>query len=346
MPYQKDPRLLALRNNPKAYQNMYDQIAQVEGMYNQRRAEGMSREEALTTAYTGDELRQRKYGIEPGSTNYTVKTGDTVASVANNLNTTPDALLQTNPDVKKIQTGLVLNAPSPFENRRNSVNRMVTATPATPGSEAFRVGQSTSQAYAPTAPINNQVDPRTGLTRGVGAPASAFATKPTTLAGLYQDRQTSLNGLYQQIQSGATTDAFDRRNPVTQQPGQTIQPRQSASNLGKTSQPSHQTESRYVEDLFARTQSGYTPNQGELNYLLATNRISASPYANTPTPAYVKGAIKNTYQIPWQVKKGGRGGGSGGGGYEGRPAKYSYQDNNQPAFSGGGGFRGLVNWRI
>jgi hypothetical protein len=97
--------------------------------------------------------------------------------------------------------------------------------------------------------------------------------------------------------------------------------------------------------MFARTANGYTPNQGELNYLLATNRISASPYAQTPTPAYVKGAIKETYQIPWKVGKKG-GGGGGGGGRNQTPSKYSYQDNNLPAFSGGGGFRGLVNWRI
>lgn len=311
---------LAQGMNPKqARQSLNQDLAEVNALYQTKLASGMSVGQAATSQ-AGDKALAQAIGIKTptsfGNT-YTIKDGQNINTAASALNTTPEALLAANPDVAKIQTGLVINTPV-----AHGLPTPQTSAPSTAGFNNPHPVRVTSPAASPIY---------TGTAGYSAAFNQARATDPTNINFNPQaTQQSNPNSPF------ANSPGFNPYATPEQFYGAPTGGGAPTSLPPKKSLPSHQTESRYVEDLFARTESGYTPNQGELKYLLDTNRISASLYSATP-------AVNGGY-TPAYARKKGRGG-SGGGGGGGRGGGGGYKQS-EPAFSAGTGFRGLVNWRI
>ena len=80
-------------------ENYKAQVAEAQALYEQKLAQGFTPAQAATSQSLP----------VPQPRNYTVSDGDTITSISQQLNTTPDALLAANPQVKKLQTGLVIN---------------------------------------------------------------------------------------------------------------------------------------------------------------------------------------------------------------------------------------------
>jgi LysM repeat protein len=291
---------------------------------------------------------------QAATTPYTVTDSDTLESVASANGVDVTNVLAANPDMKNLQTGMVINVPGSEAWRAQGYGGMSPGSAAPiPGSEAWR-----AQGYG-------------GMSGGIGLPSNAALGGMTNnpqgnnpfnvnQPGAFGSNQPGANGL--QVtqpapQGGGFLDwikGLGQGVPVggTPSPYQTYKPPSNlawSQNLAaeaiqattpktNTSTPppgffqsQYQYMSRNLYHQQIRTKvdtAGYMPTPGELNIL--------------ETMGFIK-KDKTSVGGGGYGRKRGRGGGGGGGGKNlggggGVP--------REPAFSGGSGFGGLVNWRI
>jgi LysM repeat protein len=279
--------------------NQFQQRRQVNQLYAQRLTQGMTPGQAATTPYT-------------------VTDSDTLESVASANGVDVTNVLAANPDMKNLQTGMVINVP---------------------GSEAWR-----AQGYGGMSP---------GPIGGVGLPSNA------ALGGTTNNPQGSNPFAMNQIgvfSNNNTQNSFNQNTFANQEkgyntfptpygptppPGYVAPPNPTVNALTppktNTSTPpagfyqsQYQYMSRNLYHQQIRTKvdtAGYMPTPGELNIL--------------ETMGFIK-KDKTSSGGGYGGKRGRGGGGGGrktlGTGGGGVP--------REPAFSGGSGFGGLVNWRI
>lgn len=89
-------------------ENYRAQVQQVNELYKQKLAQGMTPAQAATS---------QGFSLIPNNrppSNYTVADGDTVSTIAQQFNMTPQQLLDANPEMTQLRTGMVINTPPLF----------------------------------------------------------------------------------------------------------------------------------------------------------------------------------------------------------------------------------------
>jgi hypothetical protein len=290
---------------------------------------------------TAEQIFAAQRGTQP----YTVTDTDTLESIASANGVDPTNVLDQNPELKNIQTGMVINVPRPGSDawRAQNVNQpgglglpsnaALGGTTTNPqGSNYFQSEKLTTTQDAFRAAYNFATPP--------GAPANFSAPKPTGQTWIQQAASMAGTG----AQSGfaptsyagsiaATAQAVQQNSfaPATSTP----QPPRPTVPRPPTGLPSTYPGGfrRWVGEEMAQINSpSYVPNEQTLKYLQQLGLIKKS----TPQQAYGGGG----YGYRRRGGGGGRrrtpafrGGGGGGG-------------QRLPAFGSGSGFNGLVNWRI
>lgn len=315
--------------------NYNQQVAQLEGLYR--------------GGATVEDVRAIR---ESWNTNtpYTVADTDTLSTIAQKNGTTETDILKANPDVNRIQTGMVINTPG-YGAGGLSGNQVVNGytSPALPGSESWRV----QNAYKPGLPAAAQVG---GLpsNAAIGASMGGLSTyregekqytpgvtpaprpAPTGFGTLSAPSifQPAVNAggiasINPRTQAGAPTNSL---SPTAQ----AARPSTPFNPTFRTKDDSYPTQLRAQIDLL-----NMTPSPTQLNYLMKLGLIKKNP-----APASFGGGGSFSY------KNSGRGGGGRGGGGGGKAPKTPLggmdyaKAERQPAFGNGAGFHGLVNWRI
>lgn len=358
------------REKAQRAQQLRQDYREVQALYQAKLAQGMSQAQAATSQVGDYELAQ-SLGINVPK-NYTVKAGDTIATISQNTGVNPQDILAANPDVTQIQTGMVLQTPPKKTAGFGGSSGYPTlpqgqpANPVTSAQGALNLGSvknnqtwlfqqhNNQNVMSASIPVTSQRPLRPGQRE-----ANALTPSQTHyIAPVFGNQQGGVNPLQPNVPS-LVGNQQSSVNPLYGPPKpSTVAQQTPLAQTNYRSLPSHQTESRYVEDLFTRTQMGYTPNQGEMNYLIATRRVS-------PT----KATGGNYFSADGRYRVGGGRGHAGGFGLPsyligsghagdyavGAPIKnikntptkpVAFQNNNLPAFSSGAGFGGLVNWRI
>lgn len=333
-------QLMRLQQN-----NYRAQLEQVNANYQAGLAQGLTPGQAATT------------WVLPNGKNsqYTIKDGDTLPTIAQNAGTTEADILAANPDMKSPQTGMIINTP-------------VQSSPPAPGSEAWRV-QNAVQPYRPAnAPT---------YIGGVGIPSNAAQGITGEALSTYREgmQAQALSNRNRSLQTNLTqgTPDFTMAEPPSAPRLALNNPLQSlfGPQYGQGSPLSPQTPTQpqapktptgprayaprgntvtLLDSITSQIgPDGRVPTQWELNQLISHGRVrptqqraaggggqfsigEAFPQGNPNYNAWKRGYIK----------KGGGGRGGNGGGVQPR---YT-QERSQPAFSSGAGFGGLVNWRI
>jgi LysM repeat protein len=294
--------------------NQFQQRRQVNQLYAQRLSQGMTPGQAATTPYT-------------------VTDSDTLESVASANGVDVTNVLAANPDMKNLQTGMVINVP---------------------GSEAWRAqgygGMSPSPVGGVGLPSNAALGGTTNNPQGNNAyaqrEADTFAALSANATAAQQQNKGNgfldwVKNLGKDIPIGGTPSPYQTYKPPSnstwsQQPAAAaIQATTPKTNTSAPPpgffQSQYQYMSRNLYHQQIRTKvdtAGYMPTPGELNIL--------------ETMGFIK-KDKTSVGGGGYSRKRGRGGGGGGGGKNlggggGVP--------REPAFAGGSGFGGLVNWRI
>lgn len=331
-------------------QNYQAQLQQVNANFQAALDQGLTAGQAATTWVlpTG------------GNSNYTVKDGDTLPAIAAATGSTPTDILNANPDMRAPQTGMVLNAP-PSSNYFNSEKGLNTpASPPLPGTEAWRT--QNVGGLPSNGPLGRTSTNRQGRNGFEGTNQSLANQRMNQYADVANTLSNSFQGLnaLRQNQMGAplngqtATQQFGGlRNLAgqgldalrTSQMGQTPQPTQNpmapaAVNPHKTSYAPRGNIVTLLDSITAQVgPNGRLPTDFELKQLVAHGRIR-------PAKQRATGGGGGGYSSYSSAR--GRGGGGGGGGgriVSGGQPRYN-TDDNLPAFSNGGGMRGLVNWRI
>lgn len=323
--------------------NYRAQLEQVNANYQAGLAQGLTPGQAATT------------WVLPNGKNsqYTIKDGDTLPSIAQNAGSTEADILAANPDMKSPQTGMIINTP-------------VQSSPPAPGSEAWRV-QNAVQPYRPAnAPT---------YIGGVGIPSNAAQGITGEALSTYREgmqaQALSNRNRSQQTNLNMGTPDFTLAPQVPTTPRPATNPLQSlfgpgygqGSPFGAPTQPAQPQTPKGPRAYAPRGNTvtlldsitsqigpdGRVPTQWELNQLISHGRVrpmqqnaAGGGGQFAPGEAFPEG---NPNYAAWKrgyIKKGGGGRGGNGGGVQPR---YT-QERSQPAFASGAGFGGLVNWRI
>lgn len=356
------------REKAQRARNLRQDYAEVQALYNYKLSQGMTQAQAATS----------QGSVMPGS--YTVKVGDTIATIAERTGISPQDILKANPDVNQLQTGMVLQYNKPVG------PTLPTGQPANPvtgqqgvlnpqavqGSEAWRIQQQNSglMSYKPvavTAPPVSAPQPQTPQTNYLEPGYKGFAP---------QNPGRNVTG-------GTPTPnpiqfSFHPQNPGRNMPGggnmsNPIFPANAGRNVmggGNMSLATNPGRNVIggVKTLVNSPPSTTTPlgtpakpplvilpeGPTEVQFVLRNlvNKIAGS---YVPTQAEIDQLRAHGLLAPvtppsynsngnYQIHRGGGGGGGGGGNKMPRPA--AFNNNNLPAFSTGSSFRGLVNWRV
>ena len=317
-------------------QNYKDQLAEVNANFQAGLDMGLTQAEAATTWVSG------------GSSQYVIKEGDNLSTIAKNTGSTPDAILTANPDMKTPQTGMVVNAPA--------------STPTQPQylGQGLSIGGTPSNAALGSTTTNPQ-----GVNRYAAANPAQLQAYGAAIGNAPNNTQVNLGNQGRNVMGGAVNSA-NPFLPTAPGAGRNVtggwNPEGTGGNAPYTPAAqspytpgtapvtatiSTQQESRQAQNIRQRTtQRGlvqimdrinspdYTPTERELNVLLHYKLINpASPQAN--------GGLGGNYSYGSMRRRGGSGGGGGNSG-----GRNYANSQNEPAFSSGGGMRGLINWRI
>lgn len=282
-------------------------MREVVNQYQQNLAAGMTPGQAATS--------QGNPTVAAPST-YTVTNTDNISTVANALNTNPTDLLNANPDITQIQTGMVINAPAYTAGEKNynpTLSNNASYTPpymqyANPQSKPVGNNFTGDLGYAPRT--QQQGGGMLGLDKPFYQPASGNYTNPP-----------SIN---------------NAPPPLPQQPTVTNKPPNWAG------QQSNIMLNNLLDKITAETGSldpklGRYPSDWEMKLLIENKRVVKVP--EPPVSPMNSGGYGYYGGSRWRGGKGGRGSGGGNGGRQA-------QQYSQPPFSTGAGFRGLVNWRL
>lgn len=342
------------RNNPQQ-DNMQAQMEQVNALFQMKLAEGMSPAQAVLSQ-PGDEDRKRRI-----NGTYTVKSGDDLNKISGETGVNPQDLLAQNPDVSQIQTGMVLQYQQPLgppkpagygTSVQNTPANPVTAqfgglTPNVQGSEAWRIAQQNSgsmsyasqpKTYGPPKPAgyNGNNQPANNPFANVGQNNNAFSNFGQTSGLLTQGGQPgALPGSEAWRVQNAQNAGASPNKPVSS--GGYVNGQNPYNGLGLD----------YQQQLVAERFMQQIKGQG----LIPTNDLTRFLEIN----GYIRPVTQPTTQSQnWgnngkrlaNPRKGGGGGGGSSIGGAGRTVNTGGYQTSVPAFSGGGGLRPLINWRI
>lgn len=290
-----------------------------------------------------------------------VADGDTLSSIAQTNGTTETDILNANPDLKNIRTGMVINAPG-SEQWRNQGYGQPPGGIGLPSNAAL--GQTTTNKRG-----ENPNDVMRG--RGYTPPQTPFNSGKNIIGNTLPQGQpfnptgSSMYNYAQQLrqqqsartfnQTGTSSTAYSPVNlsaprttnqyggavgqygpalpPGYQSPAlQTPRPVRGMPNYTQSSLAGLQA--YRITDLHDAIQAGKTPTPAQLDYLVKRGLIEEQ------APTYSGGGGGYRYKR----YGGGRGGGGYGGGSRGSGGGSSQP--RVPAFSTGSGMNGLINWRI
>jgi LysM repeat protein len=337
-------------------QNYQAQVNQVNANFQAGLDQGLTQAEAATTWVlpTG------------GNKQYTVKDGDTLPDIAKNTNSTVPDILNANPDMRAPQTGMVIKTPAfqaPTATGGGGVGLPSNAAlgGTTPNPQGFnRYAAATPaqlNAYGTGgAIINNQPAPNQFLEGRGNQAKSALAQSMQPLGDWWRGVAASANDdavarrmlkitnptLYKQRYGNMDPNATPVQGQgavPTGTPSSTNTPSLVGGLPGAAGISRQNLTASALRLMDKVSNPDYTPTPAEMQALLRHRLLKPNaPQANGGMNGnYSYGAMQNR-------KRGYGGGGRGGGGTQ--YAQRYNTDNNEPAFSGGGGFRGLVNWRI
>jgi LysM repeat protein len=319
-----------------AKRNQFQQKQQVNRLFAQKLAQGLSPAQAATSV--------------------TVADGQSLDSIATQNGTDVQSLLAANPDMTAPKTGMVLNLPRPgFAAAPQIAGGAFNPNP-TPGSEQWRAqgfggGLPSNAALGGTTnnPQGNnafqpgaQVNPWQGVTPGYNTqlkPNTSLASDRTNQFAGYQYQPPATKTPYPVYsQNIGNVPNIVGQGPYPLYANNIAMPASAPAikTAGTAFAPTFRTKDDYYPtELAARVNLlGLNPTQDQLNYLEKYGMIT-----KTPQPAYAGGGGYRG--------RGGRGHGGGGGGGKGKiPYGGQQQQDRLPAFSSGAGFNGLVNWRI
>jgi LysM repeat protein len=248
---------------------------------------------------------------------------DTLESLASSAGVDPTNILDANPELKNLQTGQVINVPRPGSPEWRDRGGIGLPSNAALGSTTNNP-QGVSMWAGTTPGYNQQQRPNTWQSNQTNiASGNPFANSqyrpPVATGSVYVPP-----GLSQQ-----------QRTQVPQSPQTPTTPPRPTVAQPPTGLPSTYPGGfrRWAGEEMAQINSpGYTPNAMTLKVLETAGLIQKS----TPAPSFGGGGFSRR-----------RGGGGGGGGRQPRlPGVAPTPQERLPAFSSGGGFNGLVNWRI
>lgn len=299
--------------------NLFQQKQQVNRLFAQRLSEGMTVAQAATTPYT-------------------VTNTDTLESIASTNGVDPTNILDKNPELKNIQTGMVINLPAP-------------------GSEAWRVqnaygggvGLPSNAALGATS-YNLQGTNyfQSEKQTGTYTPPNPFAQRE---ANTFASLSNNAFAASQQQTNRPPYPLYAQSVEAAQQPGQPRAPYPLyAANIQQpqtpTTSPTVSTPGRnrsfaprgnfgtFINSITAQVgPDGRMPTEFELQYLIEHGRVKP------PRTVTGGGGGLNS-----RGRGRGRRGGGGGGG--GRGGSGTIGQERLPAFSRGTGSFSLINWRI
>jgi LysM repeat protein len=307
--------------------NEFQQLQQVNRLYAQKLQQGLSPAQAAT------------------SQQVTLTSGQTLDSLAAKNGVGVTDILNANPDMTAPKTGMVLNIPNnynPAQRGRgfafqDSRTKDDTYGGGLPSNAAL--GGLTNNAVNQVPTNYNQAQRGRGF--GQPAPVSPLSQPFGSLNQKLPYNPAFGPGQYNSPAFPTTVGG----TPSPYQPAQNIVPFPNAQaqtsaaaikTAGTAFAPTFRTKDDYYPtELAARVSLlGMKPTQDQLNYLEKYGKI-----VKTPQPAFASSGGGR--------RRGGRGGGSGAGTGTGKtPRVQTQQEPRLPAFSSGGGFNGLVNWRI
>ena len=304
-----------------------------------------------------DMVRDPTTGKWGGGT-YTIADGDNLSTIADAHGTTPTDILKANPDLKAPKTGMVVSIPGSEAWRVQNVGGLPSNAAqgaALSGAlSTYREGEKNytpgmTPAQAPSVNPNSryisgqQGNPFGSFFQnlfGSGSAQQPYMKTPGGIVPATQNISNPLGGLF----SGSG------QQPFTRGPGGVLPVANNAPSIQPAAAPGAQT----------------TPAQNQFNptfrtkddYLPAQWAALAAMTTYTPSAAQVQYLLKYGMIQPTTASGGGGGGysgsskGKGGKGGGGKAPKASSggpdyaRAEREPAFGSGGGFRGLVNWRI
>jgi LysM repeat protein len=302
------------------------EMRQISANYHAGLDQGLSQAEAATT------------WVLP-KPNYTVKQGDTVASIANATGLSVDALLNANPDVTIPKTGMVLSTPALTSQIAGEKN--YNPIPASAGSEVWRTQQQNSGTWANNAAYGSTTTNPQG--NNYAAQQAYMQNNPDVQAGMQaysssiQQQSRAINQTYVDargnVQTGNPFASYQNVSRTTLRSPQgsiSVAPVQTSPNIngqapitGPHGASEAESMSNILDQILAETGPQYDANGNLIsNGRMATDwEMNLLKYYSAITPASQTASS---------------GGGSRGGGY----------GKSVPAFGSGSGFGGLVNWRI
>lgn len=282
--------------------------------------------------FTTDQVRaagNNAYKVLNGaSTNVTVKDGDTLEKIANANGTTPTDLLNANPDVRSITTGMVLNAPQPGQANWQGSGYATGGLPSNaPLSAATSTNPSGNNPYAGMDPKASLI----GRGRGTGTNFGTPTVNDMPYSYFGTDAKTTpvnpVTNSYNVASRGANATMAPAQIPTATT--STTNPYSGFSSLASQSRAA-KNDFIPLEYLSLAQSPAYTPSPEQTAYLERMGYLTKNTQASSGGGGYYRNY--------------GRGGGRGGGG-SGTP-RVSQAQAKVPAFASGSGFKGLINWRI
>lgn len=305
-------------------------------------------------------------GLTPGQAattltlpKYTVKDGDTIATIAQNAGTTPEAILQNNPDLTTPKAGMILDTGN-MQSQTSQIAQQFAPKPVAP------VGGLPSNAAFGQTTTNP-----TGT--GTGNPAqevrqrtSDFSTSPLVKAidfikstftpSTGDAAQNNYYSNYMQGQTSQIAQQYSQRPPAIAQPAPTTQPKGNINILPVQTSPNTNPQNA-IQGPFGASENASMANI--LNTILAetgpTGRMATDYEMNLLK--YYSAITQSTTQQAVTPKSGGgygyssrgfgrSGGGGGGGGGGANKTSGGGYGQSTPAFASGSSAFGLINWRI
>jgi hypothetical protein len=299
----------------------------------------------------GNDAWEELGGATLGQPQVTVKDGDTIETIAEATGGSPVDILAANPELKYVRTGMVLNTPSaPRDNRFAMKNEQsVGGLPsnAALGGTTTNPGGLSATTSGSAGTVNYQQNFMNTQRSGFGVPlTNATANQPRSLfsgggsqyvpGGLSQSQRAGVP-INPSTPRSTTPLALSSAGSAGTPPTYSGTYVRGTDGLPMTYPNGFQ---RWAREEMAQINSPtYTPNSMAIAVLERAGFIRKT----SPTSGF-GGSGGGGYG-----RRGGRGGGGGGGGFASAPRLGSgkaSQPERLPAFASGGGFRGLVNWRI
>src|SRR3990167_3634153 len=335
------------------------QVAQVNQLYQAKLDQGMTQAQAAVSQAGDIQLAQSLGlpGYQPGQKyggEYVVGDGDTVAGIAEKSGTTVPDLLAANPDVRKFETGLVVNTPN--------INPAYMQYSQKPQQNAVKAPQpvATNQPQV-AAPQGNLYASNEKARIGLSTPITQTAKSTPKLSASTQGIAAGGTQAYNPV-TGKIEFMTAQNNPFNQP----------FVNSEGIANPQNTPDAQWAQNEQRRISSNsYLSQKPNLTNI----RVQATrPNAQLPNNINIQnqfrqvienGMIPTQDMLDWGVRAGliqkmmasqspisygGRGGGGfwgrGRGGGGGRGGGSSYQGSQAPAFGSGSAFRGLVYWRM